>query len=107
MSIKTEYGYNEDNFIEKNGELEELTVTVTLEEYRNLIKELCYNEKAIEELQEHNEKLRRENELLRGFILKKMPAVTEKIEEIIKIVMSELKGLCDTNETEGMLKNEN
>lgn len=35
--IKTEIGYNEDDFVERDGRLEELTVTITLCEYRNLI----------------------------------------------------------------------
>ncbi len=56
MALKTEeYSYNEDNFIEENGTLKELTVTITLAEYRNLISERCYNEKLIETL--HNERV--------------------------------------------------
>lgn len=35
--LKTEYGYNENDFVEKDGVLQELTVTITLGEYRDLI----------------------------------------------------------------------
>ena len=62
MSLKTDYdyNYNEDNFVEVDGQLKELTVTITLCEYRSIISELAYGEKAIEKLQEENEKLRKE-----------------------------------------------
>ena len=62
MSLKTDYdyNYNEDNFVEVDGQLKELTVTITLCEYRSIISELAYNEKVIEKLQEENEKLRKE-----------------------------------------------
>ena len=36
-NLKTEYGYNENDFVEKDGALQELTVTITLNEYRDLI----------------------------------------------------------------------
>ena len=35
--LKTSYGYNENDFVEKDGTLQELTVTITLSEYRDLI----------------------------------------------------------------------
>ena len=57
--------YNDDNYIERAGELHEITVEITLAEYRGLIEDKCYNEKAIEELQEENEQLRKENEELK------------------------------------------
>ncbi len=56
MSMKTaEYTYNEDNFVEENESLRELTVTITLGEYRNLIVDQISNEKKIESL--HNERV--------------------------------------------------
>ena len=50
MSCKTDRLYNEDNFAERDGKLYELTVEITLEEYRNLIKERVQNGKEIERL---------------------------------------------------------
>ena len=36
MSLKTDYAnFNEDDFVESSGEMKELTVTITLCEYRN------------------------------------------------------------------------
>lgn len=68
MSLKTEYGYNEDDFIEQGGELKELTVTITLCEYRNLVKETTYQDVIIEKLQEENKKLTHANNNLANFI---------------------------------------
>lgn len=49
--MKTEYGnYNVDDFIEVDGKLQELTVTITLCEYRNLITERERNEKAVDDM---------------------------------------------------------
>lgn len=58
MSNKTKYDYNEDNFVQVGEQLNELTVTITLEEYRNLIKEQGYSDNAIEKLQTENEGLK-------------------------------------------------
>ena len=55
---KTDYSVNEDNFIEVDGQMKELTVTITLCEYRNLIGDRIYSEKFIEKLQDENEYLR-------------------------------------------------
>jgi hypothetical protein len=62
MAMKTaEYCYNEDNFVEENDTMKELTVTITLGEYRNLIQERVYNEKTIETLQEEKKVLNLQN----------------------------------------------
>ena len=49
MNAKTEYGnYNADDFIEIDGQLKELTVTITLCEYRNLITERTRQERELD-----------------------------------------------------------
>lgn len=50
MSKKTEYAscFNDDDFVESSGEMHELTVTITLCEYRNLIREQARAELEIE-----------------------------------------------------------
>lgn len=96
MALKTEeYSYNEDNFIEENGTFKELTVTITLEEYRNLIREQCYNEKAIETLQEENEALRKEiskykeqNNTLMISVCQRNPEIIDKIIETVDLLKS-------------------
>lgn len=65
MAYKTEHSncYNEDDFVQdEHGGLKELTVTITLCEYRNLIRELANQEAAIERL--HEEKTELENRCL-------------------------------------------
>lgn len=52
MSIKTEYGYCEDDFAQVGTSLNELTVTITLCEYRNLIREQARSEATIDALNE-------------------------------------------------------
>lgn len=49
MNAKTEHGnYNADDFIEIDGQLKELTVTITLCEYRNLITERTRQERELD-----------------------------------------------------------
>lgn len=104
MSNKTDFSYNEDNFVEQNGELKELTVTITLEEYRNLIEERCYSDKAIEQLQEEVEELRKQRDNYVKIYLLKNPEIAEKIEDIgmfiIKDVAAVLFNNNDTDESE-------
>ena len=59
MERKTEYAgcFNEDDFAQRGGALEELTVTITLCEYRNMVREQARNELQIERLQDENGKL--------------------------------------------------
>ena len=38
MSLKTDYGWNEDDYVQADEKMSELTVTITLCEYRNLIR---------------------------------------------------------------------
>lgn len=94
MSFKTEYNtYNDDDFIENDGTMNELTVTITLCEYRNLIEERVYNEKAISELQDENEKLRARCEVLLQLYLKEKPDIRAKIIELSQLTTEEIKAL--------------
>ena len=63
MTYKTEYSgcFNEDDFAQRGETLEELTVTITLCEYRNMVRELARSELQIERLQDEKEKLLDEN----------------------------------------------
>lgn len=90
--------YNDDDFMEQNGEMKELMVTITLCEYRNLIQERCYNEKAIEELQEKNEalinqieELNKSNKAYQTMLFKKAPEIKEKIREIAELLAEDIK----------------
>lgn len=76
MNGKTEYGnYNIDDFVEVDGQLKELTVTITLCEYRNLVKESIRQEKTFDDVYSHlqeeidrNKALRTENEALKTHV---------------------------------------
>ena len=57
MSLKTDYRYNEDDFAERGGQLDELTVTITLCEYRNLISEQTRLDMIVDRLQEEKAEL--------------------------------------------------
>ena len=59
MKLKTEYSgcFNEDDFAQHGGALEELTVTITLCEYRNMVRELARSELQIERLQDEKAEL--------------------------------------------------
>jgi hypothetical protein len=94
MSLKTEtYSYNEDDFIEKAGEMHEITVTITLCEYRNLIEERVYNDKAIEKLQEENERLRKQNDILLRLYAESNPELKQHICEACGLALEDIKAI--------------
>ena len=57
MSLKTDCRYNEDDYVERSGQLDELTVTITLCEYRNLITEQTRLDMTVDRLQEEKAEL--------------------------------------------------
>ncbi len=62
--LKTSWKINDDDFVERDGKMQELTVTITLCEYRNLVQAVERYDIANNRLQEENEKLKAENKLL-------------------------------------------
>lgn len=57
-TTKTDTGiYNEDDFVQRGSILDELTVTITLCEYRNLIREIADYEHEIDRLTEEKKAL--------------------------------------------------
>ena len=82
MSNKTAYSgcYNEDDFIERAGEMHELTVTITLCEYRNLITELTRLEAVNARLFEENTELEKKcKNLTDALAVCKLPDLLEQI----------------------------
>ena len=65
MSLKTDYPYNEADFAEHDGHLEELTVTITLCEYRNLVAENTRVFAINDRLEDELAKAREENKALK------------------------------------------
>lgn len=92
--------YNEDNFVERDGKLQELTVEITLEEYRNLLTERVYNEKQIEALQEKNKHLEESLEVITEMIYENAPQLKGKISSLFETVVQLMKGESTTEGTD-------
>ena len=94
MKIKTEFNcFNFEDFVQKDGQLHELTVTITLFEYRNLISDLIRNEETINRLHEENKKLAGQNEALTKLVIKHNP-------DFIRSVNENIRALFDDNAEE-------
>ena len=64
---KTDTGiYNEDDFVQRGSILDELTVTITLCEYRSLIRENANYEHEIDRLTEENKALEKKVDSMSG-----------------------------------------
>ena len=77
MSLKTEYGYNDDDFVQNGNDMQELTVTITLCEYRNLVRDLSNADTVVERLQEENKKLTEQNQTLSALIISQNPEMIQ------------------------------
>lgn len=69
-NLKTDYVcYPDEDFIEKNGKIRELKVTITLAEYRKLIQDVAALEIKNEALMEENKKLKETNKNLSNALM--------------------------------------
>ena len=57
MTLKTDFSYTDDDFVQRGEGLDELTVTITLCEYRNLITEQVRLDMTVDRLQEEKAEL--------------------------------------------------
>lgn len=73
--MKTDLGrfYNEDDFVQVGKDLNELTVTITLCEYRNLILGQSNAEHKIEKLNSEIEELKKANKSMTDVIISQNP----------------------------------
>ena len=96
MSLKTDYHYNEDDYVERSGQLDELTVTITLCEYRNLITEQTRLDMTVDRLQE--EKVELEKKLQAASEITRF--LREQKAELIDSLVNAQEGfrLCNTPE---------
>lgn len=88
MSLKTEYGYVEDDFVQNGNGMQELTVTITLSEYRNLIKYVATQDITIEKLQEENNKLKERSNAYEECIVSYHPEIIEKSGDFAKLLLN-------------------
>lgn len=96
MSNKTEHGYyNEDDFVEEDSKLHEITVKITLCEYRNLISERCYNEKEIDKLHKENTELKESLENVTNLFIEAHPECRAAIELLSHTSWSKIKNAME------------
>lgn len=86
-NLKTRYRYNEDDFVQNGEDLKELTVTITLCEYRNLIRELSTYDAKIESVQEENKKIKEQMRDLAEIIVYKDPEIMNDIKKVIYSIL--------------------
>lgn len=87
MSLKTEFSYTEDDFVQNGNDLQELTVTITLCEYRNLIKDIAYQDNTIEKLEEETSNLKKQNEIYKEYIIANHLEISESLCGLADILM--------------------
>ena len=84
---KTAYGsFCEDDYTQTGDQLNELTVTITLCEYRNLIREQVRNEALIDELQEKMKDIKKEFEGLKNIVIQNNPEIFDFIRQTINAI---------------------
>ena len=86
--MKTEYSYNEDDFVQNRDGMQELTVTITLCEYRNLVKDLSHQDSTIERLEEENKRLKEQNKTYQKYIVANRPELIEKLSDFANALIS-------------------
>ena len=74
MNLKTDYAYNDDDFIQCGENIDELTVTITLCEYRNLVQEQVRLDMRVEQLLEEKATLEEKlKDMSKALFLCKLP----------------------------------
>lgn len=83
-NLKTDGYYNEDDFVQEDRGLRELTVEISLCEYRNLVRELTKCELYIEKLEIEKEDFKKRIEDLQKCLATiKMPEWVDAIRRIL------------------------
>lgn len=98
MNTKTSYGYNEDNFVEENGELKELTVTITLCEYRNLLIECERLVAQNQDLSSQLSALKEQAELMRDMIIYDHPEFYGDMVDAVEKFLAKMKETANEND---------
>ena len=97
MSYKTELRntYNEDDFVQTEGGMQELTVTITLCEYRNLIRDLQRQDVIIENLETKMKNAQEYSKTLFKLLMVKSPEVINKAIDIIKELFPQVEAKAE------------
>ena len=83
MSLKTDYSYNEDDFVQHGEALKELTVTITLAEYRCLVREGVRSAERIEQLEEELKKVKEGGKAMYQLLMLKSPEILNKFSDLL------------------------
>lgn len=80
--LKTGGLYEQDDFVEENGQLRELTVTITLSEYRSLLRSAVYESSRLNQAERQQLVIDTLSKLLLTFI----PDFSDNVREIVKLM---------------------
>lgn len=102
MSLKTDYNFNEDDFAQDGDMMKELTVTITLCEYRNIIREQVRSEIEIGRLQETLKKAESQAKLMTDMVVFDHPEfygdMVGAVTKFLKKMREPVSGEEDCNE---------
>ena len=101
MNLKTDYGWSGDDFVQADGTINELTVTITLCEYRNLIRDRQRHEVIIEGLNSELKKSRESMQTFAQMVSLKSPEVIDKLVSIIEEFIPKAKAEAEEGEVDG------
>lgn len=81
--LKTSYGvFEQDDFVEDSGQLRELTVTITLSEYRELVRAAVYERARLDQVDRQQLVIDTLGKLLLTFI----PDFSDNVREIVNLM---------------------
>lgn len=79
--LKTSYGvFERDGFVEENGQLRELAVTITLSEYRELVASSALQRDYIDQIDDLNEAM----DFLCQLVLEHQPELAHYVRDAVK-----------------------
>ncbi len=103
MNLKTDYDYNEDDFIQRGESLKELTVTITLCEYRNLIREQTRSAERIKQLEEELKKVKEGGKTIFQLLMLKSPEMLNKFTDLLNEIFPSKTGEGEGEDGQGRI----
>ena len=85
----------------ENSVLQELTVTITLAEYRELLQTVRDDINEISRLEETNKRLADQNNAFSTLLYAKSPEIKQKLAEVMDLLSDEIKAIFAEGEENG------